>query len=176
MKPLKNILILLCSLLLLSASCKKQSKNPIDNLPPATQTGANTFGCLVNGEVWIPKGGLLNRELNLTYDSGYINGAFDIVAKRFLPEESSETFNIGIYNINTTGTFDVAKNKVVVYYRNANCYYNTNEPVNFHSGTLNITLLDLKAKIISGTFNFKLEKTGCPTIIATEGRFDLPIE
>ena len=26
-----------------------------DQLPPATQTGANTFGCLINGKVFIPK-------------------------------------------------------------------------------------------------------------------------
>ena len=32
-------------------SCKK---DPI--LPSATQSGANTFGCKVNGEIWIPDG------------------------------------------------------------------------------------------------------------------------
>ena len=35
-------------------SCKKHTSkpsNPVDKLPAATQTGANTFGCLVNGEV-----------------------------------------------------------------------------------------------------------------------------
>ena len=35
-------------------SCKKNSNkpfNPVDQLPAATQTGANTFGCLVNGQV-----------------------------------------------------------------------------------------------------------------------------
>jgi hypothetical protein len=33
------------------------SDDPIeqDQLPPITQTGANTFGCVVNGEVLIPK-------------------------------------------------------------------------------------------------------------------------
>lgn len=28
-------------------------QDPIDQLPPATQTGANTFGCLVNGEPFV---------------------------------------------------------------------------------------------------------------------------
>ncbi|QMU65321.1 MAG: hypothetical protein GKR88_14145 [Flavobacteriaceae bacterium] len=28
-----------------------------DQLPPITQTGANTFGCLINGKVLIPKDG-----------------------------------------------------------------------------------------------------------------------
>ena len=29
--------------------------DPQDQLPPITQTGANTFGCLVNGQVFVPK-------------------------------------------------------------------------------------------------------------------------
>src|SRR5437762_9421648 len=44
--------------LLLGASCKK-NKQPsnVDPLPPATQIGAKTFGCYLNGNVWIPTGG-----------------------------------------------------------------------------------------------------------------------
>jgi len=38
------------------AGCKKHKSNPIDQLPPATQTGANTLGFLLNGEPWTPKG------------------------------------------------------------------------------------------------------------------------
>ena len=30
---------------------------PQDQLPPITQNGANTFGCVINGEVLIPKDG-----------------------------------------------------------------------------------------------------------------------
>src|SRR5699024_4348154 len=40
-------------------SCSKDdnnSKDPVDQLPPATQTGENTIGCLVNGEPLLPKG------------------------------------------------------------------------------------------------------------------------
>jgi hypothetical protein len=38
--------------LLLFSTCKKD-----DGLPPATQEGKNTFGCKVDGKVWIPNGG-----------------------------------------------------------------------------------------------------------------------
>ncbi|MEM1406713.1 MAG: hypothetical protein AAGG59_08065 [Bacteroidota bacterium] len=31
------------------------SQEPIDQLPPATREGRNTFGCLVNGEAWVTK-------------------------------------------------------------------------------------------------------------------------
>ena len=45
--------LLLAALLGLS-QCKKH--DPESALPPATQTGASTFGCLVNGQAWTPKG------------------------------------------------------------------------------------------------------------------------
>ena len=32
--------------------------DPEDQLPPITQTGANTFGCIINGKVLIPKDGI----------------------------------------------------------------------------------------------------------------------
>src|SRR5579875_852549 len=50
------LLSILCFLLFTSLKCKKDNQNPIDQLPTATQTGANTFGCLVNGQVFLPKG------------------------------------------------------------------------------------------------------------------------
>ena len=49
---MKNIFTFLIPALLF-AGCKKADKtpiNPIDQLPAATQTGANTLGCLVDGK------------------------------------------------------------------------------------------------------------------------------
>ncbi|MCC6289338.1 MAG: hypothetical protein IT249_15775 [Chitinophagaceae bacterium] len=43
----------LFSLLLLSSRCKKDRFE----LPPETTTGANTFGCKVNGKVFVPRDG-----------------------------------------------------------------------------------------------------------------------
>ena len=34
---------------------KDNTEEP-EELPPITTTGENTFGCLVNGEVWLPAG------------------------------------------------------------------------------------------------------------------------
>jgi len=51
----------LLSLLLLLVSCKKEKeKDPLSQLPPETQTGANTFGCLINGEIFKPGGAQLS--------------------------------------------------------------------------------------------------------------------
>jgi hypothetical protein len=54
MKPF--LLSFLVSLLIVSGCRKHKTGNPIDQLPPETQTGANTFGCLVNGQVFKPGG------------------------------------------------------------------------------------------------------------------------
>ena len=42
----------------MGASCKKNKpqKTELEKLPPVTQTGANTFGCLINGKAFTPKG------------------------------------------------------------------------------------------------------------------------
>jgi len=54
MKKTTNLLLLLFSLASIFASCKKEKMvEEIDKLPAATQNGANTFGCLVNGKAWI---------------------------------------------------------------------------------------------------------------------------
>ena len=47
---------LLLALLLLFIGCSSDS-NPEDGLPPATQTGANTFGCLIDGKLLVPRSG-----------------------------------------------------------------------------------------------------------------------
>lgn len=57
MKHLLFITLFFSFMSLLTASgCKKNKLSELDKLPPATQTGANTFGCLVNGKAYLPGG------------------------------------------------------------------------------------------------------------------------
>lgn len=60
MKKYTTFLIVLLATTLLAASCKKDKaqddRTELEKLPPITQTGANTFGCLVNGKAWLPNG------------------------------------------------------------------------------------------------------------------------
>ena len=53
---LKTFLLILLPLysLLLGIGCKKEKEEP--QLPAETQTGANTFGCYVNGELFVNDG------------------------------------------------------------------------------------------------------------------------
>lgn len=56
---MKKILLAL-TIGLAAMGCRDREKEAQDQLPPITQTGANTAGCLVNGKVLIPKNGSQN--------------------------------------------------------------------------------------------------------------------
>src|SRR5699024_2073429 len=79
---MRNIFIacLVILLLLCLGGCSKDDNSPtapVDLLPPATQVGVNKVGCLVNGEVLLPKGGGLSGNKNCFYqfvDGGYYFG------------------------------------------------------------------------------------------------------
>lgn len=67
-------------LLLSCSGCKEGILSPKEELPPATQEGLNTFGCLVNGEVWVPKGSI-NPTIN-KFTFYYDNKLLNIAATR----------------------------------------------------------------------------------------------
>ncbi len=70
--------ILLLAALLGLSQCKKKDPDPVDQLPPATQTGANTFGCLVNGQAWTPNGNDSTSNYTVYYDPNYRDGTLNI--------------------------------------------------------------------------------------------------
>ncbi|MBS1645641.1 MAG: hypothetical protein JST36_11455 [Bacteroidetes bacterium] len=51
MKKIVFIALLSCLLL----SCTKWFNPPTDVLPPYSETGANTFGCTVDGKILVPR-------------------------------------------------------------------------------------------------------------------------
>ena len=96
---MKNItLILLFTIPLLALKCNKDPEppiEPIDQLPPATQTGENTFGCLVDGEVWLPRGSFNFPAIA----SSYSNGTFFLKSNKVIPaKDIKESFRFEIYD------------------------------------------------------------------------------
>ncbi len=63
---MKNLLIII-ALVLVFYSCNKDDDNSSSSLPPETQIGANTVGCLVNGEVFLPHAEGLSPSVNCFY-------------------------------------------------------------------------------------------------------------
>lgn len=168
---MKNISIslFLCSILLF-LSCDSDDdnspQNPVDQLPPETQTGENTFGFLVNGE---PINVTNTSQQTAIYQGGVlqIGGGIDNsnMDKRVIIR-ISETITQGTsYNLTNTPI------NQSLYINNGNgCYYDYPNTV---EGTLTISNFDETNFIISGTFEFSTVTDNCENKIITNGRFDL---
>ncbi len=171
----KSILLLFGFLTFLSFSCKKDQDIPDDiaTLPPATMTGANTFGCLVNGEVWLPHtGSLWDEALNVKHDRGWIGcDQLHVSAYRIYTE------NVNIYQTMDMNVWCpvLGENKMTLSKRNYTDYEGCG---NYDIDSLSphilfITKLDTINFIASGRFEFTVINHDCPdTIRITEGRFD----
>ncbi|MBY0477021.1 MAG: hypothetical protein K2Q24_05205 [Chitinophagaceae bacterium] len=177
MKTQHLFLLLLFSVLSLHLKCKKETPE-VETLPPLTQTGAFTFGCLVNGKVWVPKGLLFSNKLTITYDPGWRGGSLVITARR-KDNLIDQSIAISSDNLQSTGIYSlIIKDTSLAYFDDVitGCvYYSYRDLTTPLNGSLTITKFDLNKNIISGTFFFKLAKPGCDTITVSDGRFDLKL-
>ena len=172
---------------LTGSKCKKDKPiNPVDQLPPATQSGANTFGCLIDGKVFLPKGPSLGPILQCAYQ--YLNTTssvgFFFQLSAIDNSNSSDVSGIGIYtdSLNISqNVFQLLANKpgnaYGLYSRvnlqgtnitNTTLYTTTTFP-----GQLTITKFDEFNQIASGTFFFTVVNDSGDTIKVTDGRFDM---
>ena len=175
MTKLPSTALLLLALLGLS-QCKRDNPDPVDQLPPATQTGAGTFGCLVNGQVWMPQGNNGSSNYTVSYDPGYRKGTLNVGTYRYIGQGANDYQVVGFYadSIPSSGTYSLAipnHQEGIFIDRTKTCQFPGNDPY-FRRGFLTITHLDRQAGIISGTFDFTLAKPGCDTVRVTQGRFD----
>ncbi len=176
----KNGLIIIICFFLFN-SCKR---NEVDALPPVTQNGANTFGCLVNGQPWVANGGkyLGNGYKIKVIDGGYQFAYNDTLRNNiWLNGNRSDGENIqifirkvyktGIYNLsNNTGYYpNTIPLNYGSYYDNVHNYAtNTN-----YKGQVIITKADTLINAISGTFEFTCYNPNTKkTITISNGRFD----
>ncbi len=177
-------------LLFISNSCKKTKTDPVsptDQLPAITQTGANTFGCLINGIVWMPKGydgSFSNSRINI--DPTFVDGDMTIRVYRIIDGlkynitlASDSIKNVGTYLIksNSRAFFVFGKYKSDLSIEYCSVYssdYNTNNPFNIN-GFIKVTRYDLVNKIFSGEFEITFNNTACgfgDPVKITSGRFD----
>lgn len=183
--------ILGTSVLLLSqcSKCKQDNpvpSDPVSRLPPPTQTGAGTFGCLLNGQPWIPSGGgaLSTPNFYVTYDPTYKGGNLVVTAYRVLASTTNRQYlGVGGDGINQAGTYQLVTFELnptiplrVASFSDGSkaspCNEYLNNPGTKAAGKLVLTRLDNRQGIVSGTFEFTLAQPGCDTIKITNGRFD----
>ena len=78
------MIIIACANIFTACKKDKTETTELSKLPAATQTGANTFGCLVNGKAWVAQNDcfyLCDSPFKILYD-GALGGNLYIKATR----------------------------------------------------------------------------------------------
>ncbi len=175
---LPGLLFFLFSLFTFS-QCKKNKTDP--PLPPETITGAMTFGCKVNGKVFVPEDG--NGKPGLFVEYPYLgngpDGGFHLNIPAFNYQSSPKRGvsivtdslllfeGVSYYFEDSIGSakafyLEEANNGLVVYHK-----------LKSDTGSLFITRHDQVNKILSGTFSFSGTNDNGAKVYVTEGRFDI---
>jgi hypothetical protein len=178
---MKTYLILLAFITVCLVQCRKpatSNSTDITGLPPATQSGANTLGFLLNGVPWVPTGNNGTANLSIDYDPGINNGIFSIAAYRIFINGDTQYFGIGLKDslnlIQIPSSFQIGNGtNCGVFYSKGNCMYDYFSSDIYRTGNLKISKLDRNNRIIAGEFRFTVYKIGCDSIKITNGRFDI---
>ena len=167
-----------------------------DRLPEPTQEGRNTFGCYVNGTLFITGETLFGNvnPTSCTYYSQAINsiptgnvpaGTLIIQGIGITREISGDIiiqktglFSPGIYSLVSDTCQYPNRCDAAVYYSRRELNDSTSQGVHYVSkeGQLVITKLDTINKVVSGTFKFIAADSAGKIRIISDGRFDLKIE
>lgn len=177
--------VVLTTLILTTSSCKKNGSNA--TLPAITQTGANTFGCLINGNVFVPAGNNYSGpNLHATYQFEYVSPdstrptgfVFALSGT-----DKSNTCNITSIGIEFDSVFLGVGQYILKapkigggfgYYLNNSCNGPSIDSTtsDLLTGQLNITRFDMTNQIVSGTFSFDVKDNNGNIMHITQGRFD----
>lgn len=191
MKNLFLQLLITISIFGLSGCSKDDAQTEASKLPPETQIGANTFGCIINGQVFYPrdcsssvlnpgqKGVIFwgdpsgNREFNEIQITNCVTG---------IPASSMMIHLQGLHQQQTgdyiwqESNFQSSINGLMQNYVYARIYDKTTNSYKYYrsyqnSGKVTITKYD---NIISGNFSGKLRLyNGTDEIDIKSGRFDI---
>ena len=155
--------------LLLGAGCKKDKVTPLEQLPPATATGANTFGCLVNGEVWKAEGASHMRADWTVPTSCYCNMGF---SEKRSGQTVYNSITLGIQSGFVTGVYSLSSSVTGAHARLQlrDVFYTYDRVI---GGELLLTRLDKQVGIMAGTFHFIMVGASGDTVRVTDGRFDI---
>lgn len=181
-------------------SCSKDStdKTPVVQLPPATQVGANTAGCNINGELLIPKNGEqqfggspsfgLNINAGINFNAPIVGDDYFQLEIANKKDANGAGIILYIRNMqNGSGNYIVDQSNGELYMDGPNnnqiiagirkngvnkTYYSSQ-----NAGTITITRFDYPNGIYSGIFNATLYNKDNPSekIQVTDGRFDISI-
>jgi hypothetical protein len=181
LKKIRGFLLLLPLLGLGGLNSCSILETPEPQLPAETQEGKNTFGCLVNGKVWIPYFGgtdIYNTQATKATFDPFNEGQFSIRASQKNDYNNKlhlliigTPINGKTYNFNKTANFQIGDIIMGVSSYN-NCSY-VSPDLTYFTGKSQIKKFDLQSRVIAGTFECTLKTSSCDTIKITQGRFDM---
>jgi hypothetical protein len=164
--------------------CKKHNHPKEDVLPPITQEGKNTFGCRINGKVWVPyypcfglpAGAMaLSYEIRPFYDTAILPIFFSLRAGN--NANGGSGFFIGQNSTISDRIFrpgNIIDSILINFTSNTgHGYYNFDTVPGSSPKEFLITKLDTAKGIVSGTFAFTLYSSPNDSIVFSDGRFDL---
>ena len=187
---MKATLLILSLMLLQSCSTNDDTFTP--TLPPITQTGANTFGVYIDGNLLTPRDGtgtFNSPDLGMIFWGSPSGNSDSELAIRDYKSGNGGLIDIHIANFheNGEGTYTINEsncengidaNPTI----NIRCRWwdETSQTYKWYcslenTGTLNITRYDFENRIVSGTFSCKaVNRDDVNDIIEiTQGRFDI---
>ena len=154
----------------------EQNQNEEPTLPPATQSGKGTFGCKVNGEVWVPKAPPNINELHADYNQNEFFVSATKAAKKKNIHQGIDITVKSEFKKGDTFRFNKLESRADYINFGKNKKYSTDSTL---AGYLIITHFDSSERIVSGKFKFKAKTVGygnvndIDTIKVTKGRFDI---
>lgn len=177
---IRHIITLILALSSLQYSCEDKDEPPM--LPPSTQAGKDSFGMLVDGDVWVPMSkSYLGTNIvgpSLGYDIGDSTLVIMAAGKGYI-KFSSLVSDTGTYTINRKyiDYFSFYDSTIV---DTSSSIFNTffwYESDSFfiddmQNQTIIIRRFDLENRIISGEFHMNLKSDDGGEVKITEGRFD----
>lgn len=177
---MKNLFLILITALSLTCCDKDDNKPklPIEQLPPATQIGAKTFGCLLDGVAFVPGNQNLAKQCVYQYVNGYyfsLQG--DTYPKNQLIGLGLSTENLKIEEGKTYILQDKISGNASGNYYFGDDITGVNElkwTSKIEKGEMTITKLDFTKHIVSGTFFYDIKDSKGVVHKITNGRFDMP--
>jgi hypothetical protein len=163
-------------------ACKKE----VNELPPATQTGANTFGCKIDGDMWVPQKNSIFPGASILDAKQMPNNDLYINARNFANSPNETEFEIfikemtgtGVYQLNTTMAGPASTSSYIYFVKRNVTPENEWMTSSTYTGTVTITTYNTTERYVSGTFQLQainLYNAPHPLTIS-EGRFDVRLQ
>ena len=178
---LRKVFLYLSLLLLTQCTKCKQGdpapqppKTPLNLLPPETQLGKGTFGCLINGQAMSISSAFLTSgdwscTTCLTVSSQSSAAQPEYVMSLLLTGALQPNQSYALVKFNAPVDFSFKQFAARPYIRQ--CFYSGNY---LKTGQVELVKFDPVARIAAGRFAFTLyEPGGCDTLRVTNGRFDV---